>query len=290
VDAGPDRAGDDDRDRRRERVDRGDVQRREPGAAGSAVEVRRARRRARQPPARAGRRRARGGTGQLGRHRRRQRRRLDGDARQAAGCRPGCGRAPVRLPLGEPGRRSGRRPARRQHPRRLLLPDRRGRPLVRAGRRRRVDRRRGGRRRRSGDDAEVQPGPDRSGERGVGRQPQAARRPVPVRRALRLRDREPLRLEARRRPALGAEPAAGERVRDAAAPAGTRGRRLRFEPAHSRSAGERDRARRPERLPVLRHGLDSRGQRATRPDRRAAARGAVHSTCSTATRRRSTTC
>ena len=63
---------------------------------------------------------------------RRRCRRLDGDARQAERGDRARRRPELRVRLGEPRRRPGRRPAGRQHPRRVRLPHRRGRPFARA--------------------------------------------------------------------------------------------------------------------------------------------------------------
>ena len=77
--------------------------------------------------------------------------------------------------------------------------------------------------------AHVQPGPDRSGEPGVGRQPQAARRRVPVPAADGVRRRQPLRVQGRRRAAVRALPGAvpAERAPAARSDAAGRGRAAR---------------------------------------------------------------
>ena len=71
------------------------------------------------------------------------------------------------------------------------------------------------------------PGRIDAGRRRVDREPQAARRRVHVPRPPPVRDREPLQLEARRRPADGPLPAAVVPVRGAAPPAGADRPRLR---------------------------------------------------------------
>ena len=115
----------------------------------------------------------------------------------------------LRVPPDRPGRRQGRRRARRQHPRRLPVPDR---PRARV--RRPAGRDRDQRDRQRGRDparraADVQPGP---------RSTRPTRRSASSRKPLagefrwtrpdRVRDREPLQLQGRRRAAVRALPAA----------------------------------------------------------------------------------
>ena len=96
----------------------------------------------------------------------------------------------------------------------LSFVDRPGGGLDDAERRRRFRRR---------DAPAVQPRPHRPRKRRVGVEPQAAGGRVRLPRPQAVRDREPLQLEGRRRPAARTLPAAGPGDGDAAAPAGARG-------------------------------------------------------------------
>ena len=79
----------------------------------------------------------------------------------------------------------------------------------------------------AGRAAAVQPGPHRPDQPGVQQQPQAAGRRVPLEGPDRVRDREPLQLQGRRRPAVRPPPAAGAVLGGPAPPAGGGARRLR---------------------------------------------------------------
>ena len=121
---------------------------------------------------------------------------------------PGGRRPDLRVPPDRPGPRPGRRRAGRQHPRRLPVPHRLAACSF-------VDRPGGTATTATEEDAggrapqlDVQPGPRRPDQRGVGRQPQAAGRRVPLPRQAAVRDRQPLQLQGRRRPAVRPLPAA----------------------------------------------------------------------------------
>ena len=119
-------------------------------------------------------------------------------------------------------------------------------------------------------------------------QPQAAGRRVHLPRRDRVRDRQPLQLQGRRRPAVRSLPAADAGQRGAAAPAGPGRQRLRrLDPGRRRRRQHR-RARRHQRLRLLRHGVDPEGRRAAQPDGHVAAGPSATATCSRATRRCST--
>ena len=110
------------------------------------------------------------------------------------------------------------------------------------------------------------PGRIDAGRLCVERLPQAAGGRAHVPRPPPVRDRQPLQLEGRRRPASRPLPAAERGDRDAAAPAGhTRGG-LRLADLVGRPGRERRRPRRPERLRVLADGPDPRGRGPPRPD------------------------
>ena len=119
-------------ERRRSRSDRAagrsgdrrrDIQRREPRARRSAVEVRRARRHLRRQPPVAGHRQRRGGTGQQRYDQQRRHGRVD-HLEHAHRRDPGGGWAALRVSPDRPRQQRGRWRAGRQHPRRLPLPDR----------------------------------------------------------------------------------------------------------------------------------------------------------------------
>ena len=147
------------------------------------------------------------------------------------------GRRPaLRVPPDRPGEQPGRRRAGRQHPRRLPVPHRPRAQLRRpAGRHRR--------RTATTEDPSTpgaqltfSPGRVKPDGPGVGEQPQAARRRVPLARQARVRDREPLQLQGRRPAAVRALPAARALVGGAAARAGDRAARVHAQPAARRSA------------------------------------------------------
>ena len=92
--------------------------------------------------------------------------------------------------------------------------------------------------------------PHRPDERGVGRLAQAAGRRVPLQGSAGDRDRQPLRLEGRRRPADGPVPADRGAERGPAAPAGDVGAGVRRPDPGGEHERGRGGARRPERLRV----------------------------------------
>ena len=145
-----------------------------------------------------------------------------------------------------------RRRAGRQHPRRLPVPDR-PRAGVRgpAGRRRRptpvevvAGRARG--------PAVAQPGPDRPGQHGVGQQPQAARRRVHVEGQDGVRRRQPLQLQGRRRPAVRRFQPPVRRTETQRHQQATECQRVRRGHPGADRDGQPRRARRHQRLRVLR--------------------------------------
>ena len=136
--------------------------------------------------------------------------------------------------------------------------------------------------------ADVQPGPDRPLERGLDRDAQVPRGRVHVGGQEAVRGRQPLQLEGRGSAALRPVPAARAAERGSPAPAGAGRERLRRPAVRGRSEGERDRARRHQRLRVLDDGRHPRRRRHDDADEEAARVASATRTSSRATRRCST--
>ncbi len=201
----------------------GDVQRREPRTVRSGVEVQPAREHLRHEPARAGHRRGRRSAGQQRRDRRRHRRRRP-DAREAD--RRDLRRRAARRTSTARSTRSTTRTA--ASPAATSASSSCSAPIVacRSSTRPAEPRRRPTPSRRAAT-CSTQPGRDRPRQLGMDVEPQAARRRVHVARPEGVRDRQPLRREARRRSARGPRATAGVLVRGSAEAAGDRGARLR---------------------------------------------------------------